>query len=128
MPLLGPCDTLPCGSLPCLPFRRGALQGQCLSLTLCLLSHPVSVSISMPETGCSPRSISDTFIVTTSFPVSATHVESIIQLTHLTDEATEAGSGAAGRGRICTRPQSRKELAQGHGQSWELSTGRVAPL
>ena len=63
-----------------------------------------------------------------AFLFAATHVESIVQLTHLTDEATEAGSGAAGRGRICTSPQSRKELAQGHGQSWELSTGRVAPL
>lgn len=63
-----------------------------------------------------------------AFLFAATHVESIVQLTHLTDEATEAGSGAEGRGRIGTRQQSRKELAQGHGQSWEWSTGRVAPL
>lgn len=96
---------------------------------LCLLSHPVSAFISTDWELVAHHIPYPTFSQSQpAFLFAATHVETTVQWTHLTDEATEARSRAARRGRIYTRPQSRKELAQGRGQSWELSTGCVAPL
>lgn len=52
-----------------------------------------------------------------AFLFAATHVESIVQLTHLTDEATEAGSGGQGGGEFAQALRAGKILPKVMGRA-----------